>query len=150
MGDDLWGVQIRRPTGEPRYSFLPGKGNALFNADALKPGQGVVLVEGAFDAMAVHQEAHDLTAAVATGSTGARAMRWILALSRCSPILLSFDADAGGASPTDYWQSVFPQSRRWLPLTNDPAAMLQRGLPLRSWARIGLAPVKPAREEVAA
>lgn len=149
----LWGVQIRRPKGNPRYYSLPGSGNALFNADALVSGQGVVLVEGAFDAIAVQQEAGHLVAAAATGSGGARAMRWITRIALCAPILLGFDADQGGETPTAYWQAIFPKARRWPPLANDPAAMLQRGLSLHSWAQIGLAKIETmqrTREEVSA
>jgi hypothetical protein len=143
----LWKIQIRRPAGDPRYYTLPGQRNGLFNADAIKPGQGAMLVEGAFDAIAVQQEAGDLVAAVATGSTGARATRWILRIARCTPLLLGFDADQGGNAPATFWKNIFPGARRCTTITNDPAEMLQRGLSLRSWVQLTLG---QQQEEVSA
>lgn len=55
-------------------------------------------------------------------------MRWQAALAACQPVLLGFDADAGGAEAASYWQSVLGnQARIWLPYQDDPAAMLAGG-----------------------
>jgi hypothetical protein len=134
----LWRVFIRRPTADPKYYIVPGGSNALYNADALVPGKPAVLVEAALDALAIQQEAGDLVAAVATGTTGARAIKWLTRLASCTPHLLSFDRDAGGDSPTAYWRSVFPDAQVWRAFGDDPATMLKHGHNLRTWVAAGL------------
>jgi hypothetical protein len=143
---EVWRIFLRRLSarqvkqGAPKYIQLPGGTNALYNADALRPGQPAMLVEGAFDALAVQQEAGDLVSAVASGTTGARRLRWIGALSLCRPVLLSFDADAGGQQACAYWQALLGDvARPWLPTQDDPAAMVADGQDLRGWVEIGLA-----------
>jgi DNA primase len=146
VGGRIWRVFIRRPlskaqiaAGEPTYVQIPGGTNALYNADRLCAGQAAMLVEGAFDALLVQQEAGDLVAAVASGTTGARRIRWIAALAQCQPVLLSFDADAAGEEATRYWHEVLGEvSRVWRPYLDDPATMLQQGMELRRWVELGL------------
>lgn len=137
-GGELWKIIIRRPTGAPKYYQVPGCSNGLFNVDRLRPDLPVMLCEAALDALAVQQEAGDLITAVATGTTGARAARWIAPLSAARARLLSFDADAGGDNPLTYWRSVFPDAKEWRPYYDDPAAMLQSGGDLRAWVEHGL------------
>jgi hypothetical protein len=143
----IWRVFLRRQLsarqvkqGASKYIQLPGGTNALYSADTLRPGQPAMLVEGAFDALAVQQEAGDLITAVASGTTGARRLRWIAALSLCCPVLLSFDADAGGQEACAYWQSLLGEvARPWWPTKDDPAAMVAAGQDLRGWVKAGLA-----------
>jgi hypothetical protein len=135
----LWRVIIRRPAGEPRYYIIPGGSNALYNADAVQRGKPAVLVEAALDALAIQQEAGDLVAAVATGTTGARGIHWIGKLAGCNPILLSYDNDQGGNQPTTYWRDVFRERAHiWRPYPDDPAAMLEHGFDVRGWVAAGL------------
>ena len=50
------------------------------------------------------------------------------------------DADAGGEEAAHYWLGVLQHNaRRWRPLFDDPAAMLQAGLDVRLWVEAGLA-----------
>jgi DNA primase len=142
----IWRIFLRRrlsvrqlKQGAPKYIQLPGGTNALYNADSLRPGQPAMLVEGAFDALAVQQEAGDLVTAVASGTTGARRLRWIGALSLCRPVLLSFDSDAGGQEACAYWQALLGEiARPWWPTQDDPAAMLAAGQDLRAWVLEGI------------
>jgi hypothetical protein len=134
----LWRVFIRRPTADPKYYIIPGGSNAMYNADALIPGKPAVLVEAALDALAIHQAAGDIITPVATGTTGARSVKWIARLAGCTPLLLSFDRDAGGESPTRYWRGIFPAAQVWRAFGDDPAAMLQRGHDVRAWALAGV------------
>jgi hypothetical protein len=134
----LWRVFIRRPTADPKYYIIPGGGNAMYNADALTPGKPAILVEAALDALAIHQAAGDVITPVATGTTGARSVKWIARLAGCSPILLSFDRDEGGNSPTEYWRGIFPSAPVWHAFGDDPATMLQRGHDVRAWVLAGL------------
>jgi hypothetical protein len=142
----IWKVFIRRPlteaqiaAGEPKYVQLPGGTNALYNADKLKASKSAMLVEGALDALAVQQVAGDLVIPVASGTTGARRVRWIAALAARHCVLLSFDADAAGNEATAYWQSVLGNvAQAWQPYLDDPATMLQADLDLRLWIKAGL------------
>jgi hypothetical protein len=142
-----WRVSLRRPLsptqraeGEATYIQVSGGTNALYGADTLQPGQPAMVVEGVFDALAIVQEAGDLVAAVAAGTTGARRVRWIIRLAACEPVLLAFDADAGGEEAAAYWQAVLGErARRWRPLIDDPAAMLEAGMRVRDWVEAGIA-----------
>jgi hypothetical protein len=135
----LWRIFIRRPVGEPKYYVIPGSGNALYNADTLAYGKPAVLVEAALDALAIQQEAGDLVAPVATGTTGARGHHWVGKMARCHPLLLAYDHDAGGRTPTAYWKGVFRERAHiWRPYPDDPAAMLEYGVDVRGWITAGL------------
>lgn len=135
---DLWRVSIRRPIeGSGKYYNVPGGANALYNADALKPGQPAALVEGVFDALAIQQATG--IAAVASGTTGARKLRWMGRLALCSRVLICFDADPAGAHAASYWASALGKvGRVWRPIMDDPAKMLASGADLRGWIEAGL------------
>jgi len=162
-GSGLWKIQIRRPDadtqkagGGPKYvqaaAVRRGEGedpgwssNALYGASALRAGAPAMLVEGAFDALAIMQEARDedgrpKVAAVACGSGGGRRPRWIAKLASCSRVLLGFDTDdnEAGDDAAAYWESVLPDAVRHAPPKDDPAAMLEGGEDLRAWIKRGL------------
>jgi len=133
---------VRRPT--KHYQVLGGR-NSIYNADAIQPGKPVLLVEAALDALAVHQEAGDLCAAVATGTTGGRTIRWAAQVARATVALLGYDNDGGGDSPVAYWRDVLREKAFiWRPYLDDPAAMLEQGMDVRGWVAAGvLAAVPP-------
>jgi DNA primase len=140
-GGALWRLQIRRETvkdGQERYKTVTGSRNALYGADSLRPGQPAILVEGPFDAMAVRQAAGDLCGVVASGTSGARHIKWIGALALCGEVLVSLDADGPGDTASAYWLDALPNARRHRPYYSDPAQMLQDGQDLRAWVRVGL------------
>lgn len=147
----LWKISIRRFQrfqGDTKYYNVPGGSNALYGADKLLAGKPAVIVEGVFDALAVQQEAGDLVAAVATGATGARRVRWIAKLALASTILASHDSDHAGEQAALYWAGVFgTAAKRWQPLLKDVSEMLAAGLDVRQWISAGLpsvpAPVSP-------
>jgi hypothetical protein len=147
----LWRVVIRRPTGDPKYYCIPGGSNAIYNAAAIRSDRPLVLVEAAFDALAIQQTAGDLCAAVATGTTGGRTLRWIARIARAPTVLLAYDNDAGGETPIAYWRDVLRERAQiWRPYTDDPAGMLERGLDVRGWIASGVlaaAPPDPATLE---
>jgi DNA primase len=138
----IWKLVIRRPAdtdGRGKYITVSGSSNTLYNVDALTPGQPAVLTEGVFDALAIQQAAGELAAGVAAGTTWARRMRWICALALCRPVLVAYDADEAGEAASAYWLDVLGErARRWRPLVDDPAAMLQAGLDVREWIKMGL------------
>jgi hypothetical protein len=138
----LWGVNIRRPGGDlgdgaRKYQRIRGTQNALYNADLID-GRPVAIVEGEFDAIAIHQST-DEVAAVATGSTSwARAPRW-RALLRAAPIVLvCFDDESAGEDAARYWTDSLPHATRWRPHMHDAAEMLEQGCNIARWIEEGL------------
>ena len=96
-----------------------------------------------FDALAVEQAAGDLVAGVASGTTGARRMRWIARLALCSEVLIALDTEeernTAVAQAIGYWREVLhPRARRWRPYLKDPAEMLGQGMDVRGWVMAGL------------
>ena len=101
----------------------------------------VLLVEGEIDAMTAIQEAGDLIAAVATGSTaGARREPWIGRLAAAPCVLLAFDCDRNGAGDRRRPGGCrrLPNAVRWRPLLHDVNAMHVRGVSVRTWAAAGI------------
>ncbi len=137
----LWRINIRRPAGDPRYIGPAGCGVALYRADTLRPGRPAVLLEGELDALTVAQQAGDLVAAVATGSTaGSRRVQWIARLALASAVLAAFDADEAGEKAAGWWrEQLGAEARRWRPFWEDANAMAQEGADVRGWIIAGLA-----------
>lgn len=133
---ELWGVRIRRPTGEPKYYWLPGGTMGLYGATLIKAGRPVVLVEGEIDALTIRQAG---ILAVATGSTnGARHLRWVARLASASRVLVAYDADDAGETAASYWLDALPNARRWRPFWGDANAMVQAGADIAAWVKAGL------------
>jgi DNA primase len=145
VGSELWRVLFRRegdhvPKDE-RYKPIAGGGNTFYQVDTLRPHAPAMMVEGVLDALAVRQEASDLIAVVAAGTTSGRKERWIGRLDLASTVLIALDADAAGDMASGWWlKTLGPRARRWRPFWDDPAAMLQDGANLRTWVREGLGP----------
>jgi hypothetical protein len=54
-------------------------------------------------------------------------------------VLLAYDNDQGGNTPTNYWQDVLQERAHiWRPYLDDPAGMLQKGLDVRGWVAAGV------------
>lgn len=138
----LWKIQIRRDNvrpGDDRYKTVTGSANALYGADSIQPGKPAMLVEGPFDAMAVSQDAGDVCGVCASGTSGARRVRWLSKLAQASEVLVALDADAAGDAASHYWiDALMPHARRWRPWWSDPAQMRQDGADLRAWVLAGL------------
>jgi DNA primase len=143
VGSELWRVLFRRegdhiPKDE-RYRPIAGGGNTFYQVDTLRPNAPAMLVEGVLDALAVWQEAGDLIAVVAAGTTSGRLERWIGRLDLASPVLISMDADQAGDTASEWWlKALGSRAKRWGLLWDDPAAMLQDGADLRTWVWEGL------------
>ena len=135
----IWHLNVRRPTGSPKYCGPAGSGNGLYGADGIGHGLPAVLVEGELDALAVAQQAGDLVSAVATGSTcGGRRDQWVRLLCTAPVVLVAFDADDPGEQANDWWLAALPTAKRAVP-EGDPAAMLEAGADVRVWVEGGLA-----------
>lgn len=135
----IWKIQLRRPDGQ--YFEVLGSSECLYNVDSFQPGRAVLLVESEFDALAAQQEASDLVASVATGSTTkALTGRWIAKLLRASHILQAFDDDEAGERGAQAWLHVLPEDlcTRWTPWAHDVNDMLRDEQPLKTWIATGL------------
>ncbi len=142
VGPVLWRAVIRRPVkmAKDKYICVIGGGNPVYRVDTLQAGQPAMLTEGYLDGLAILQEAGDLISVVAAGSTTwGRLERWVGRLALSSLVLVAFDADAAGEGATAWWlQALGHRAKRWRPYWDDPAAMLQAGVDLRTWVREGL------------
>ena len=145
VGHELWRVVIRRVGDQApkhnKYVSVSGGGKALYRVETLRPNAPAMLVGGVLDAVAIAQEAADLVAVVAAGSTtGGRWERWVGRLALASLVLVAFDADPAGAQAAAWWQKALgARARCWRPYWDDPSAMLQGGADVRTWIREGLA-----------
>ena len=89
--------------GQEEYYTIPGESECLYQADDVRPGFPVVLVDEEFDAALIKQEASNLTTAVATGGMKtARAERWVNLLRSASLVLVSFPDDMEGNEATQW------------------------------------------------
>jgi len=141
----LWRVNVRRLSSEPKYVQVAGGANVLYNTDRLSTGLPALIVEGEFDALTVEQCARDIVAAVATGSTcGARREAFAQQLAGCPAVLVSFDADEAGDKAAQSWVSELRNGRRWRPEAHDPNDMLVRSFDVRAWVLAGLAWARPS------
>jgi DNA primase len=144
VGSEVWKITFRRGSTDvpkdQRYRPLAGGSPTLYHINTLHPNVPAMLVEGELDALSILQEAGDLIAVVATGSTaGGRLERCIGRLALCSKVLVSFDADEAGEEASTWWlKALAPQSKRWRPFWDDPNALLQAGVDLRAWVQEGL------------
>lgn len=139
IGDDLWGIRIRRPVGDPKYYWLPGGTPALYLADRVLADCPVMVLEGEFDALVVWQEARHLVTPVATGSThGARRAKWIARIAQTPVALVSFDADDAGERAASYWLETLGNAKRWRPYWSDVNDLAQAGVDIRTWVSSGL------------
>jgi len=142
VGSDLWRVNVRRPVGTPKYRPLAGGGNALYNADQLRPGGAAIMVEGEFDTRLIEQFAGDLIVPVGVGAnTSARLVQWIIRLALCSVVLVAFDSDDAGMAAREYWVNVLSNARAITCPEHDPTDLWKArgGHGLRSWVVESLA-----------
>lgn len=98
-------------------------------------GCTLVIVEGAFDILSIHQTA-DLVVAVGIGPalTGARDPHWIERINQAGRVLLAFDNDERGDVAGRWWQKKLgSKTQRLTPLRKDPNEMLIAGDDLRKW-----------------
>lgn len=131
-----WNLRLRRPAGEPKYGSPAGSCAALYGRDGLRAAFPAMLLEGEFDALSLAQQAGDLVAAVATGSTsGARHPHWQRLLCRCSTVLVAFDSDDAGEQAAAWWLQRLPNARRLCPEGHDVNEMLTDGANLREWVQ---------------
>jgi hypothetical protein len=103
----IWYVNIRRPSGKPKYRKLAGSITGLFGADTCIQAKDVFLCEGEFDAMLLWRTIangfNDSAAGVITlGSATGRLdpATWGTHLMTAKRIFVCYDADGAGARGT--------------------------------------------------
>ncbi len=123
-----------------RYRVVFGSSTQhLYQEGTAKPGRDAVLLEGELDALAATQSLDSLTAVVATGSTSwGRNSSSIERLSRCIQVLVCYDADKAGDKASKYWLTSVSNARRWRPLYSDANDMLNGGVDIATWIKVGL------------
>jgi hypothetical protein len=150
-GNTLWRLGVKR-LEQQKYIQVLGSGEGLFNVGEIQYDTPAMIVEGEICAMSVEQEAGDLIACVATGSTTrGRLNKWIAELNMASGessfVLQSFDEDDGkGDAGSEYWIQNLKRCMRWSPLVaKDPNDILRgkflppyEGQSLREWVEAGI------------
>jgi DNA primase len=137
----IWYLKVRRASGQAKYSQVSGGQVALFGSDTIANHEAVVVTEGEFDAMLLHQEAGDLVGVVTLGSAAARLPdAWVPYLLGVQRLLVAYDTDAVGAQGAARWESVSPRAQRIVPLSGkDVTDFYLAGGGLRAWVRCALA-----------
>lgn len=95
---NLWAVRIRTDSGIPKYVGIAGGSKALYWADHITPQQPVMIVEGEFDCLIVHQVVSDVVSpvAIASASNSRINRRWLPFLITAPVIMARMDADGAG------------------------------------------------------
>lgn len=131
------------PKGCLRWQDLDGGTKSeLYLADILKirPDYPVMLVEDAFSALSVWQEAGDLVNVVGTGSANCcKKLKWIARLARSPHVFITLDADEAGDKHSQFWLDRLKNASRLRPLLKDPNDMLTGGYSIREWIADALA-----------
>jgi hypothetical protein len=107
----LWHINIRRPSGNPKYFKIRGSRQGLFGAINLRGSWLVLLTEGEFDAMLADQEIGDV-AGVATLGSAIRKIdlaTWGSYLLPARVILVAQDSDRAGQKAKEALSNLSPQ-----------------------------------------
>jgi DNA primase len=141
VAGQIWYLKVRRANGRSKYSQVSGGQIALFGADTISKHRTVVVTEGEFDAMLLHQEAGDLIGIVTLGSAAARLPdAWVPYLLGVQRLLGAYDTDAAGAEGAARWESICPHAQRIVPLAGkDVTDFYLAGGDLRAWVEFALA-----------
>jgi DNA primase len=140
-----WRVEYRdtRPDTPSKYRYESLKGSSV--SDGIYGSQifkrPVFLTEGAIDALSIAQEAGDLVAVVATGSTGgSHNPKWLMKLAMAPRVFVAFDSEEKGERAARYWLDALPNAIRWRTSGGkDANEMLQHGGNVRLWVEAALA-----------
>ena len=141
----LWKIIIRQDdpkSTDAKYVAIKGSSNAPLGIDTAEPKRPVVLVEGAFDWLAVCQATradslfsdNQRIGCVATSTNWARHMTWALHLHRCSQVLVAHDRDEAGEKAAAWWCDILgSKASRLVPTRKDCGEMLTAGEDILAW-----------------
>jgi DNA primase len=132
-------IRIRRfGDTEPRYYVLPG--SAMSGMAYGLPQRAAVIVESELDAVMLAGQVGEFCGVVALGSASSKPDASMAELLRgCAVILVALDSDDAGAKACAWWQTEFPQARRWpVPMAKDPGDAFAAGVSMVKWIKAGL------------
>jgi hypothetical protein len=138
--DKFWRLNIRRPTGEPKYIGVKGNANGLYNAGAIKRDTVVVMTEGEFDSLVIRSTVKGIIP-VATGTVAwARVLRWVSLLSLAYQVVIAFDADEtennNVALAVQWWkEQLGDKAIRLVPTEHDVTDMYKAGKCVANWLK---------------
>ena len=147
--NQVWTIKVRltnerhqMKTDAPKYGQVAGACTALFGAQVLEhqSGGAVLVTEGEFDAMLVHQQARELVSTVTVGGAGARiGWRWLSLFQEAKLILAAHDVDPAGEKAAAWWSALSARVRRVrLPFGKDITEFAQQGGDVRAWVQFQL------------
>lgn len=141
IGDDLWAVKVRRFSGIPKYTQIPGgSANGLYNADKLEWHDVALLVEGEFDALLAEQECGGQ---IAVGTLGSASLplnsRWLPVLATCKVVLVAYDNDDAGQKGTRLILTVTHRAKSiTVPYGKDITEFVMQGGSIKQWLTTSL------------
>ena len=153
--NQVWAMKVRltnerhqMKTDAPKYGQVAGARPALFGIPALEhqSGGAVLVTEGEFDAMLVHQQAHGLVSTVTMGGAGGRiGWRWLSLFQEAKLILAAHDVDPAGEKAAAWWSALSSRVRRVrLPFGKDITEFAQQGGDVRAWVHFQLRQASPS------
>lgn len=126
----LWGMKIRRPSGDPKYLQPRGSVSALFGAGTLGKHDYAILTEGEFDALLVWQALQQASdpawhqAGVATLGSATHQLDvdvWADYVLPVSRFLVCYDADKEGIRGSEKWNTLTSRAHRVIVPTLKPS-----------------------------
>lgn len=138
LGGRVTAINVRRPTGEPKYKMVAGSSRrGLYLGEEIVPGRPTLLTEGEFDALLAWQLVRDLVNVATLGSAGDRPDRTAILQLITSPlILVAYDADPAGSEGAEFWRGATARVHRIpIPCGNDITEFHQHGGDFGTWIR---------------
>lgn len=106
MAGQLWAVKVRLlDNPKQKYRMLKGsKQGALYGADNVRGLETIVVCEGEFDALLLHQTCGDICDVVTPGSATMPILdTWLPYFKRAKKVLLCMDNDTVGQTANQHW-----------------------------------------------
>ena len=132
-------INVRRPKGDPKYVAILGsrRGGLSPGRARIVTGKPLIIVEGEFDALLLHQELGGSPAVVTVGSASAKPIPRVKnAMLGAFPWIVAGDADEAGEKSADGWLSRSDRCVRIAPPAGsgkDWTEAHQKGPDLRAW-----------------
>ncbi|MEJ5225349.1 MAG: CHC2 zinc finger domain-containing protein [Anaerolineales bacterium] len=93
----LWGVKLRHPHGEPKYTSLKGSRAHIYAPFGIVPGSDLILCEGEFDTLITYQRLWEIASVATLGSCSAvPGGADLAALAAAGRVVICYDSDQPG------------------------------------------------------
>lgn len=107
----LYGVKLRHPEGQPKYTGLTGSVQRMFEAATIVPGGDVVLCEGEFDALIAWQTIRDVCGVAAFGGCSVQPNGLdLLRLLVAARVVIAYDNDPAGQEAAGRLAKLLPKA----------------------------------------